>query len=215
MRKTLAAVIIGVALQTLATSASAITSTLTFDGDICPDSLTCGDFALIDQSYGDIAGIVDIQYDRLLGDDNGEHRLSFWTTGYSDLTNVAWGSSGDAAGTAEIFIKPLDGNPITLKSFDLGSWPNTDRGTQFTILDGDGNILVSSGAITILGAVRSHFDIDLASASGIRIQWGPSAYNVGIDNVAFEVTAVPEPQEYALLLAGLGLVGWAARRRSR
>ena len=33
MRKTLAAVIIGVALQTLATSASAITSTLTFDGE--------------------------------------------------------------------------------------------------------------------------------------------------------------------------------------
>jgi hypothetical protein len=30
-----------------------------------------------------------------------------------------------------------------------------------------------------------------------------------------DVAAVPEPEAYAMLLAGLGLVGWAARRRSR
>jgi hypothetical protein len=30
-----------------------------------------------------------------------------------------------------------------------------------------------------------------------------------------EVTPVPEPETYALMLAGLGLVGWAARRRTR
>jgi hypothetical protein len=31
--------------------------------------------------------------------------------------------------------------------------------------------------------------------------------------IALEVTAVPEPETYALLLAGLGLIGFAARRR--
>ena len=30
---------------------------------------------------------------------------------------------------------------------------------------------------------------------------------------AVAVTAVPEPETYALLLAGLGLLGFAARRR--
>lgn len=214
MRTTLTAALLGLALQGFAAGASAITTTLTFDGDICEGGTACGNYALIDDSYGDIAGVVDIQYDRRT-DQEGEPRLSFWDTAYSDLLNVAWGSDNDSSGTAEIFIKPLDGNPVTLKSFDLGSWPNTDRSTQFTILDGNGNLLMSSGAITVLGAVHSHFDINLASVSGIRIQWGPAAYNVGIDNIAFEVTAVPEPQEYALLLAGLGLVGWAARRRNR
>lgn len=31
--------------------------------------------------------------------------------------------------------------------------------------------------------------------------------------LAFEVVPVPEPEAYALLLAGLGVIGWAARRR--
>ena len=31
--------------------------------------------------------------------------------------------------------------------------------------------------------------------------------------LAFEVTAVAEPQSYALMLGGLGVVGWMARRR--
>lgn len=37
---------------------------------------------------------------------------------------------------------------------------------------------------------------------------------VGIDNVSFNVTAVPEPATWALLAAGLALVGTAARRRA-
>lgn len=43
---------------------------------------------------------------------------------------------------------------------------------------------------------------------------GTSGVNyIGLDNVV--VTAVPEPQAYALALAGLGLVGFVARRRKQ
>lgn len=45
---------------------------------------------------------------------------------------------------------------------------------------------------------------------------------VGLDNFQFRVnqadvvtTPVPEPETYAMLLAGLGLMGWVARRRNR
>jgi len=31
--------------------------------------------------------------------------------------------------------------------------------------------------------------------------------------IALEIAPVPEPEQYALLLAGLGLIGWSARRR--
>jgi autotransporter-associated beta strand protein len=37
----------------------------------------------------------------------------------------------------------------------------------------------------------------------------------GADGVALSVTAVPEPETYALMLMGLGVVGWMSRRRKR
>ncbi|WP_255369678.1 PEP-CTERM sorting domain-containing protein [Nitrosovibrio sp. Nv17] len=38
---------------------------------------------------------------------------------------------------------------------------------------------------------------------------------VTIDNLSFTVSSVPEPETYAMLLAGLGLVGFVARRGKR
>jgi len=41
-----------------------------------------------------------------------------------------------------------------------------------------------------------------------------SIAQIGVDNSAF-VASVPEPETYAMLLAGLGLVGWVGRRRKQ
>ena len=38
-------------------------------------------------------------------------------------------------------------------------------------------------------------------------------HGLAIDNVSFSVSAVPEPETYALMLAGLGMMGVMARRR--
>jgi hypothetical protein len=35
------------------------------------------------------------------------------------------------------------------------------------------------------------------------------------DVIGWDVTAVPEPETYALKLMGLGAVGWASRRQAR
>jgi hypothetical protein len=43
--------------------------------------------------------------------------------------------------------------------------------------------------------------------------YGYTDYDVVVDNIA--VTAVPEPSTYAMLLGGLGLVGWRTRRKTR
>ena len=43
----------------------------------------------------------------------------------------------------------------------------------------------------------------------------PRAFVFGANGVDLNVAAVPEPETYAMLLAGLGAMGWAARRKKR
>lgn len=43
--------------------------------------------------------------------------------------------------------------------------------------------------------------------------YGFTDFDVAVDNIS--VTAVPEPASYALMLGGLGLMGWMSRRQSR
>lgn len=47
--------------------------------------------------------------------------------------------------------------------------------------------------------------------------YGFTDFDVAIDNISVtaEAAEVPEPSSYALMLGGLGLMGWMARRRSR
>ena len=42
-----------------------------------------------------------------------------------------------------------------------------------------------------------------------------ASFVFGANGVDLNVAAVPEPETYAMLLAGLGAIGWAARRRKR
>lgn len=199
------------ALASVLSAAPAHAAVLTFDGDICGGA--CGDFGLIDKNYGDIAGVVDVQYLNLVGNP-GLDQLRFWRTDYNDLVNVAWTDGNDSISRAEIFIKPLNGDVVTLNSFDLGAFSHTQRSTTISILDGDNNVLsfTPSGVLIGAGDVHTHFDINLSSASGIRIQWGPSAYNVGIDNIDFSVGA-PVPLPAPAWMLGGGLVALMARRR--
>ncbi|WP_018409861.1 PEP-CTERM sorting domain-containing protein [Methyloversatilis thermotolerans] len=105
------------------------------------------------------------------------------------------------------------------------------------VVRGDGNELIGDFSLATLAGdgfsfestvgAELHFDISYSSGSYILgdgmtgIGLGPG--NVGPGNLlessglidgVLTVTAVPEPEQYALLLAGLGLIGCAARRRT-
>jgi len=142
------------------------------------------------------------------------NRLGFWTTGYGNLLNVAFTPSQDT--TARINFSADPGWLINSIAFDLAGYPGEDLPAN--VLIGLGGTEQKNDGTLILGATdpfRSHFTLSGAGASSAFIQWGTD-WNVGIDNIVFNVTSdksVPEPGTLALL--GLGLAGLGLTRRRK
>ena len=139
----------------------------------------------------------------------------FWDTGYNDLTNVAYGTYG---GTLIIDFIANPGYEVTLESFDLGNYLDFGDTTQFHVYDLADLVtpLSSSTGITVDYSTTSHssFTVGLSSTVGLRLQLGPDLYNIGIDNIEFSSTAVPEPGTLALAGLGIAALGWRRRRRA-
>ena len=56
-----------------------------------------------------------------------------------------------------------------------------------------------------------------AFGDGFIVRWGPDGYEVGLDNIRYDVrpltSAVPEPTSWALMIVGFGVAGMGLRRR--
>lgn len=108
----------------------------------------------------------------------------------------------------------LNGYTLTLDKGSFGSIGSVTR--QF-----GGNTLVNqlSGQSVELNFNQSYeyLDVELGNALGTTpgaINWTLTGLQAGDRvNLTLSVTAVPEPETYALLLAGLGVVGASAARR--
>ena len=215
MKKTPMAIALSLALVGTAQAAD---YTLTFAGAATCVQNACVDWQQIQQSYGDVAGIVDVSYIDVL---NSGTSLLWWSTNYNDLVDVAFAGGGDGDGQshARIEIKSLNGQAVTLNSMDFGAWFDTTRDTHIrvTAMGGGPDLFSYDGPIGGGATTHNSFAPSVSSASGIWIDWYSTAYNVGIDNVNFSIAGtaapVPEPETYAMMLAGLGLLGLAARRR--
>lgn len=118
-----------------------------------------------------------------------------------------WGPSGILS------INRTDNAAFNLTSLDLGnSYYTHSSGTVTLTAD-----YATGGSYTTQLALNDsfqRFNLGLKDLSQVRISGLDDGEGVGytaIDN--FNVAAVPEPETYALLLAGLGVVVTAARRR--
>ena len=136
----------------------------------------------------------------------------------------------DLTGTNEGYYKGLTSNAFSTVvgqqyslTFDLGSIATTESGPASVSVSVNGGLL---GQRTNAPALNGSFAVNWAGQSvtfvadsaltRITITGSDLAQSnakvIGLDNVA--VAAVPEPHEWAMMLAGLGLVGWAARRKN-
>lgn len=155
------------------------------------------------------------EYDGL----GNQQDLNFWSTGYSDLTNVAEYEPDGDPGFA-INLVASNGNEVLLHGFDLGNFGGAITVPGVTITDEMDNVLYSSLNFALPGNTSPHISFDFNTplvGQSIRIEFdltglGGNSDNVGIDNIAFSQQPVPEPMTMVGLATGLALI---ARRRRR
>jgi len=202
-------------LALLATPARAAT-TLDFSGAICTvGDFSCTNYSAIRQDYGDGVG-VDVSYRSIIEStgDTDEAFLKYWQDDYGDLTDIVWGGLGGTGYIAELTFRALPGYEISLIGFDIATYSQRTASTPVSITALDGTVIFAGSVET---NIPTHNNVAIDSAyfeEGIVLRWGPDAFNTGLDNISFDVRAVPEPASWAMMIAGFGLIGGALRRRS-
>ncbi|TGD45200.1 VPLPA-CTERM sorting domain-containing protein [Pseudotabrizicola sediminis] len=205
----------------LAPMAQAAPVILDFAGNICGagGDQACAPGAIIGQTYGDIAGQLDVVYDASRSA-AGTSNLYYWDAGYETLANVAYGDFG--AGGLSILFQPLAGFMVTVFGFDIAPYASRVTDTLVQVIDTATNsLLVNQGFTPLPSGEVTQFSGSWTSASGIQINLGPDAWDVGISNISYSVapvgpdtpSPVPLPAAGWLMLAGLGGLGAIARRR--
>jgi len=112
-------------------------------------------------------------------------------TGLSSAVN----NLGGATGSFQTSVRVMNGNSL-LGNFNTNQYADQNVSFAFTAQAGD--------ILTLSASQGSHMNAT-----------GPiNASLTGMLSGDFTVTAVPEPEQYAMLLAGLSLIAGVARRRS-
>ena len=128
--------------------------------------------------------------------------------------------AGGPVGGGEIVTNQYAGLGVTFSdTYAGGAHANNTLGADITMAAYSGASLIGSVTLTgavITGDIRSGLiSLTDAGITSVRLfsHSGNSSFNFSIDNLTWQTAAVPEPSTYAMLFAGLGVVGWAARRR--
>lgn len=165
---------------------------------------------------------VSLDTDAALSIDSGSD-----TASATMLANLRIESDGEALGSAVRVT--FAGTADTLFSSAMTGM-STPTYLSMTVR-GDGNVTIAEYLVPTFSSDVFSFSFDSTVGSVLQLDVGFGAYTslgsnllgpVGPGNLlessalidgVLGVSAVPEPEQYAMLLAGLGLIGFAARRR--
>ena len=178
----------------------------------------------------------------LKGDDSGKMAdgiaLVFQNVGNRVTGNPGgdvgyWDLGGSGSSAVGSVIRSWDNNEYGLSTdgvvqgLNKATWNfgalNDVTGTQTVTYDAATHVLSMTGTfVDSVGHKLVVSDVDtvnLAAKFGSTMYVGFTGATGGTDAdqriTSFSVSAVPEPETYAMMLAGLGLVGFAARRRKQ
>lgn len=135
---------------------------------------------------------------------SGGFNASLGDLGYTEVGGATTGilAYGDVS---------VDGGaPINLNGHQV-SWTQTTAGSGFALGYFRDSLTLPIGSFNSISLSNAH--LDLSASGGVF-----STINVTPQNkleFSFTAAPVPEPETYAMLLAGLGMVGAIARRRKQ
>lgn len=207
-----------VALAMLSVALSAHATVLTFD--------VFEDNEIVPQDYGDRVVDFGASYGSTGGPTpnivvgyvpvSNNIPLTSWVSGYGPLTRALSSIEFDTRGYVE--LTPDPGFDVVLTSFQVAAWADEAfPESRIFVTENGGRTLFDTGTFTFApGVVETYPTGALRSTGSLRINVHDFG-DLGIDNITFsQVPTIPEPEAYALWLAGLGVVGvvaWRSRRR--
>jgi hypothetical protein len=204
MKATLAALTLATCLAPAAADATVIDFTTYPSGSI-------------DQSYGDVAGVLDVTYEYSLNGGPFVEGGIIWPGGYygsdGENTNALIGPTGGPS-IMRITLTALGGNTLTSVGVALSYWTGIDNYPLSVSGFADGNPLYTFDNTGLPGLIGVG---STGSFTTFVFELGPDWY-VGYQSVNYELSdvssTVPLPAAGWLMLAGLGALA-AARRMQR
>lgn len=171
-------------------------------GNFCADAAARGQGAVSGSGatdYGPWGGSLSFDLDAnwFFGDDTsqmGRTQNDFYSVAVHELAHVlgfALADSFDNLVSGGFFLGPTTG-PVALT--------------------GDGHW--ASGTLSLFEGTLQEAAMDPDLTQGTRKYFTDLDF-AALDDIGWQVATVPEPETYAMMLAGLGLVGWMAGRRRR
>lgn len=183
-------------LSALCFATSAQANITLFQGTFAPEAAGATGSGTLAMTYNDIAHTLDIN--------------ASWAglSGNTSNAHIHCCTAAPNAGTAGVALAQsgiLPGFPLGLTS-----------GSYTRLIDLSLTNQYSAGFVTASGGTAAGAEARLIS----NLLSGNAYFNIhtttfGGGEIRAFVTAVPEPQTYAMMLAGLGLLGWAAKRKQQ